>query len=139
MTDIEIVRTLTGNNAISDEFISFYLDSTEQFIKAYCNIDTIPAGLKSTYLEIASLRVKANSSGSSAALGAGIQQVASVSDGNQSVSYAAGSSGSKQFVSEEDIVSAYGYILDRFRRLVVDKQSPLKTPGSRLLRPDKRC
>ena len=116
MTDIELVRVLTGNSTISDEFISFYLDSTEEFIKAYCNIEVIPEALKPTFLEITSLRVRANSSGSSSALGEGIKSVASVSDGNQSVSYASGASSGKQFISEEDMVSSYGYILDRFRK-----------------------
>lgn len=133
MTDIETVRTLTGNDSISDEFISFYLNSTEQFIKSYCNIDTIPDALKPTYLEIASLRVKANASGSSSALGEGLKQVASVSDGNQSVSYSSGSAGSKQFISEEDFISAYGYMLDRFRKLVTDSDCPQRTLGSRCL------
>lgn len=133
MTDIETVRALTGNTSISDEFISFYLYSTEQFIKSYCNIDSIPEALKPTYLEITSLRVKANASGSSSALGEGIKQVASLSDGNQSVSYASGASGSKQFISEEDFVSAYGYMLDRYRKLVVDSGCPRKTLGSRCI------
>lgn len=133
MTDIEIIRTLTGNDSISDEFISFYLESTEQFIKSYCNIDSIPPALKPTYLEITAMRVKANSNGASSALGEGVKSVASVSDGNQSVSYASGASGSKQFISEEDFVSAYGYILDRYRRLVVDSGCPQKTLGSRCI------
>lgn len=131
MTDIELVRVLTGNSTISDEFISFYLDSTEEFIKAYCNIEVIPEALKPTFLEITSLRVRANSSGSSSALGEGIKSVASVSDGNQSVSYASGASSGKQFISEEDMVSSYGYILDRFRKMVIDKSCRCRTLGSR--------
>ena len=132
MTDIEVVRALTGNTEISDAFISFYLEATEDFVKAYCNIDSIPKGLKSTVLEMASLRVKANSKGSASALGEGLKQVGSISDRNQSISYASGSSGSKQFISEEDFVAAYGNILDRYRRMVVDRK-PLRTLGSRCL------
>lgn len=132
MTDIETIRVLTGNNAISDDFVSFYLNSTEQFIKSYCNIEVIPEALKPTYLEITALRVKANSSGAKSALGEGLKSVASVSDGNQSVSYSAGATGSKSFISEEDLVSAYGYMLDRYRKLVVDKPD-CRTLGSRCL------
>lgn len=121
MTDIEAIRLLTGNEEISDDFIAFWLDSTKKFILGYCNIDSIPEGLKPTLLEITAFRVKANSNGASAELGQGVRQVGSISDGNQSISYAAGSAGSKQFVSEEDIVSAYGYILDRYRRMVVER------------------
>lgn len=132
MTDIETVRVLTGDNDISDAFVSFYLDSTEKFIKSYCNIETIPDELKPTLLEITALRVKANTSEGKSALGEGLKSVASVSDGNQSVSYGTGSSGSKSFVSEEDFVAAYGYMLDRYRRLVVNKR-PCRTLGSRCM------
>lgn len=121
MTDIETVRVLTGNNEISDEFIAFYLDSTEKFIKGYCNISSIPEDLKPTLLEITSLRVKANSSGASSTLGEGLKQVGSVSDGNQSISYTAGGAGTKAFVSQEDFVSSYGFMLDRWRRMVVNR------------------
>lgn len=122
MTDIQAIRMLTGNTEISDEFIAFWLDSTTKFVLGYCNISEIPEGLKPTLLEITAFRVNANSQGAAAALGQGGRQVGSVSDGNQSVSFAAPSSGVKQFVSEEDIVAAYGYILDRYRRMVVEKK-----------------
>ena len=121
MTDIETIRVLTGNNDISEEFIAFYLDSTREFIKSYCNIDDIPDALRPTYLEITALRIKANASGSKSTLGEGVKQVGSISDGNQSVSYSVGGAGTKGFVSEEDFVSAYGYMLDRFRRMVVNR------------------
>ena len=124
MSNIDTIRTLTGNNEISDDFIAFYLDSAENFIKAYCNIEVIPEQLKPTLIEIAALRVKANSSGSQAAIGEGIKSVASVTDGNQSVSYQAGQF--KQFVSDDDLILAYGNILDRFRRMVVNR--PVERP-----------
>ena len=75
MTDIETIRVLTGNNDISEEFIAFYLDSTREFIKSYCNIDAIPDELRPTYLEITALRIKANASGSKSTLGEGVKQV----------------------------------------------------------------
>lgn len=121
MTDIETIRVLTGNNDISEEFIAFYLDSTREFIKSYCNIDAIPDALRPTCLEITALRIKANASGDKSALGEGVKQVGSISDGNQSVSYSVGGAGTKGFVSEEDFVSAYGHMLDRFRRMVVNR------------------
>ena len=133
MTDIQVIRMLTGNDAISDDFIAFWLDSTRQFILGYCNITTIPEGLKKTLLEIAAFRVNANCNGASATLGQGGRTVGSLSDGNQSVSYATPSSGVKQFVSEEDIVAAYGHILDRYRRMVVDHKTH-KDCGCRKLR-----
>lgn len=137
MTDIEMIRILTGNNDISADFISFYLDSTEKFIKSYCNISTIPEGLKPTYLEITALRVKANTNGGQAALGEGVKAVASVTDGNQSISYASGVTGSKSFIGEDDIIASYGYILDRYRCLVTNKK-PCRTLGSRRICSHKR-
>lgn len=121
MTDIEVIRVLTGNSEISDEFIAFYLESTRDFIKSYCNLDRLPDELSRVCLEITALRVKANASGSSSALGEGIKQVGSITDGNQSISYSVGGAGTKGFVSEEDFVSAYGHMLDRYRRMVVER------------------
>lgn len=133
MTDIEVVRTLTGNNDIDDAFISFYLESSADFIKSYCNIDEIPAGLKSVYLEIAALKVKANSSGGKATLGEGVKAIGSISDGNQSIGYTSGGAGSKAFISDEDFVAAYGDVLGRYRKMVVGDGTPLRTQGSRCL------
>lgn len=120
MSDIALVRALIGNNDISDDVIAFYLDSVKNFILGYCNLKTIPEELKPTLIEIAALRVRANSNGSNAAVGEGIKSVASISDGNQTVTYQA-SGGFKQFVSNEDIIAAYGSILDRWRKMVVSR------------------
>ena len=129
MSDIALVRTLTGNNDISDDFIAFYLDSVTNFILGYCNISVIPKELKPTLIEIAALKVRANSNGSDAAIGEGIKSVGSLSDGNQSISYQAGAS-FKQFVSNDDIILAYGSTLDRWRKMVVDKPMS-KVTGAR--------
>lgn len=134
MTDIQTVRLLSGNNEIDNQVIEFFLESTKQFILAYCNITEIPEGLKPTYLEITSLRVKANTSGASVALGEGLKIVGSISDGNQSIGYAAGASGGKTFVSEEDLVTAYGYMLDSFRKMKTSRScGVLRARGSRCL------
>lgn len=128
MTDIEMVRLLTGNNEISDDHIAFYLNSVENFILGYCNITTIPSQLKPTLIEITALRVRASANGSKAVIGDGIKSVSSLSDGNQSVAYQAGTF--KQFVSNDDIILGYGNILDRYRKMVVDRK-PTRPPGAR--------
>ena len=120
MSDIALVKTLIGNNDISDDVVAFYLDSVKNFILGYCNLKAIPKELKPTLIEIAALRVRANSNGSNAAIGEGIKSVVSLGDGNQTVTYQAGG-GFKQFVSNDDIILAYGSILDRWRKMVVDK------------------
>lgn len=120
MSDIDMIRTLIGNNNISDDLIAFYLDSVENFILGYCNLKAIPKELKPTLIEIAALRVRANTSGSNAAIGEGIKSVSSISDGNQSIAYQA-DGGFKQFVSNDDIIAAYGSTLDRWRKMVVNR------------------
>ena len=129
MSDIDMIRTLTGNNDISDDLIAFYLDSVENFILGYCNLKAIPKELKPTLIEIAALRVRANSNGSNAAIGEGIKSVGSISDGNQSITYQVGG-GFKQFVSNDDIIAAYGSTLDRWRKMVVDRPVS-RAPGAR--------
>lgn len=119
MSDIALVKALIGNNDISDDIVAFYLDSVEKFILGYCNLKTIPEELKPTLIEIAALRVRANTSGSNAAIGEGIKSVSAISDGNQSIAYQAGEF--KQFVSNDDIIAAYGRTLDRWRKMVIDK------------------
>lgn len=130
MSDKDKIRALIGNNEISDDLIAFYLESVESFILAYCNIKSIPKELKPTLIEIAALRVKANTSGANAAIGEGVKSVGAISDGNQSISFRQGEF--KSFTTNEDIVASYGTILDRFRKLVVER--PLERPlGARRL------
>lgn len=133
MTDIETVKALIGNTTLSDDLISFYLDSTERLVKGYCNIKAIPEDLKPTLLEMTALRVKANTNGSQGAIGEGLKAVAGVTDGNQSVSYVTGQA-SYSFATEADLLLAYGTVLDRYRRLVVKSPRICKTLGSRVLR-----
>ena len=118
---IELVRTLSGNNEVDERVIAFYLNSTKNFILSYCNIDKIPEGLEPTLIEMTALRIRANVQGAEVKVGEGLKQVASISDGNQSISYQAGVTSGKSFVSDEDLVSAYGNILGRYRRMVVPK------------------
>jgi hypothetical protein len=119
MSDIATIKALVGNSEISDDIVAFYLDSVTNFVLGYCNISSIPAELKPTLLEIAALRVRANSNGGKAAIGEGIKSVGSISDGNQSIGYQVGGT-FKQFVSNDDILAAYGSTLDRYRRMVID-------------------
>lgn len=120
MTDIETIRTLTGNNEISDGFITFHLDSAEKFIKSYCNISIIPEGLKPTLLEIVAFRVKANSSGEKATIGEGVKVVTGITDGNQTVNYSARNANS--YTTWDDILAAFGAELTRWRKMVVQRQ-----------------
>lgn len=118
---IELVRTLSGNNEVDERVIAFYLNSTKNFILSYCNIESIPEGLEPTLIEMTVLRIRANVQGAEVKVGEGLKQVASITDGNQSISYQVGATSGKSFVSDEDLVSAYGNILGRYRRMVVPK------------------
>lgn len=130
MSDIALVKALIGNNDISDDIVAFYLDSVEKFILGYCNLKAIPEELKPTLIEIAALRVRANTSGSNAAIGEGIKSVSALSDGNQSIAYQAGEF--RQFISNDDIIAAYGSTLDRWRKMVVDRPVSRVTGARRI-------
>ncbi len=125
MSDKAKVKVLIGNDAISDDLIAFYLDSVTEFVLGYCNLTEIPKGLKNTIIEITAMRVRNNTSGSTAAIGEGSKRVAAISDGNQSISYQ-GESGAKTIISNDDIIEAYGRTLDRWRKMVID--GPKKRP-----------
>ena len=121
MTDIEVVRMLSGNNDISDEFVAFQLTRTKELLLTYLNVPELPDGLHSIYLEIAAFKLNANAKGGSANLGGGSKDVASVSDGNQSVSYSSRSASSIDWNNDAAILQAYADILGRYRRMVVNK------------------
>lgn len=118
MTDIDTIRVLTGNLEISDEFIAFNLDSMEDAIKLYCNLDSIPKGLKNTLLEMVALKVNANSDGANSTLGQGVRRVTSLTDGSQTVAYGNDMRAST-FASQDSLMIAYASILDSFRKMKV--------------------
>lgn len=136
MSDLDMIRTLAGNNEISDEVIAFYLDSVKTFILAYCNLKVLPVELRPTLIEIVASRIRANTAGSEVTLGGGIKSVASISDGNQSISYQVGGN-FKSFINNDDIISTYGSILDRFRKMVISPR-PVRHVGARNLHKDRK-
>lgn len=122
MFDIQVIKQLAGNPEIEDTLVAFYLTSTTDWVKSYCNIEEIPRELNTTLIEITAKRIRANTAGNKSVIGEGMKQIASITDGNQSISYVAGQA--VAFTSEEDILKAYGHILNRYRRLVVDRLEP---------------
>lgn len=116
-TEIEMVRKLAGvPEDIDGDLVSFYLEQTKEFVRGYCHRTDVPAGLASTVLQMAALRLKANVDGGSASAGVGMKGIQSVTDGSQSVSYAR-VTGLLTYVSDADFVSAYGALLDRYRKM----------------------
>lgn len=123
MTDRETVRMLIGDDALSDDLISFYLSLAEDFIKNYCHLDEIPEALHSTLIQIAAVKLKANSDEGQSSLGAGVSSVTSVSEAGQSISWGRVTS-SKNFIGDDDLITTFGSILDRFRRF--DSRIPVR-------------
>lgn len=115
MTDAELVRVLVGDDALSDDLVQFYLILSEEFIKNYCHLDSIPSELHNTYIQIAAVKLKANSDDGQSSLGAGVSSITSVSEAGQSVSWGRVTS-SKNFIGDDDLITTFGTILDRFRR-----------------------
>lgn len=124
MSEILKVRTLAGNNEISDDIVAFYLESAKNFILSYCNIQVVPKPLETLTIEIAALKLHSNVQGSIASVGEGIKSAVSVSDGNQSVVF---QRGEVPHYTDAKLAEIYAPILDRYKRMSVDrpKERPL--------------
>lgn len=115
MSDIETVKMLVNDNDLPDTLITFYLSLASDFIKNYCHLTSIPEELHSTLIQIAAVKLRANSEEGESSLGAGVSSITSVSEAGQSVSWGRVTS-SKNFIGDDDLISTFGTILDRFRR-----------------------
>lgn len=115
MTDTELVRMLVGDDDLSDDLVQFYLTLSEEFIKNYCHLDSIPPELHNTYIQIAAVKLRANSDDGQSSLGVGVSSITSVSEAGQSVSWGRVTS-SKNFIGDDDLITTFGSILDRFRK-----------------------
>lgn len=116
MTDLESIKMLVGDDSLSDDLVNFYNTLAEEFIKNYCHLDTIPEALRMTKIQIAAVKLKANSEEGQSSLGAGVSSVTSVSDSGQSISWGRVTS-SKNFIGDDDLITTFGSVLDRFRRI----------------------
>ncbi len=79
-----------------------YIDQAAELIKSYCNLPTVPDGLFYAWVEVSSCLI---SSG-----GGGGDGVASISEGDTSISFRSQS-------EQSDILSGYKSILNRYRRM----------------------
>lgn len=132
MTDVETVKMLVDDNELSDDLVSFYLELSQQFIKNYCHLDEVPEQLHNVMIQIAAVKLKANSDEGNSSLGAGVSSVTGVSEAGQSISWGRVTS-SKNFIGDDDLITTFGTILDRFRRF--DSKMPIyKRPASRTRR-----
>ena len=122
MTDAETVKMLVGDDALSDDLVSFYLELSSEFIKNYCHLDEVPAQLHMVMIQIAAVKLKANSDEGSSSLGAGVSAVTAVSEAGKSISWGRVTS-SKNFIGDDDLITTFGSVLDRFRRF--DSRTPV--------------
>lgn len=116
MTDLELIRMLVGDDSLPVELVSFYLSLSEDFIKNYCNIPEVPPQLHNVMIQIAAVKLKANSDEGQSSLGAGVSSITSVSEAGQSVSWGRVTS-SKNFIGDDDLIETFGPTLDNFRRI----------------------
>lgn len=140
MDELALVKALTGLTNLDDTIAAFYLSQAEQFILDYCGIDTLPKQLQGVKVQIASKMIQENTTSGGAKGSAGEVKgtVSSLSDGNQSVSYSSGAAASASFTYDQaSIVTAFGYILNRYRKLkhdgricrCIDKDMGIRRPG----------
>lgn len=123
MEDKEVVRMLINDDSLPDALIDFYLTLADEFIKNYCHLDEVPEALQNTKIQIAAVKLKANSDEGQSSLGAGVSSVTSVSEAGQSISWGRVTS-SKNFIGDDDLITTFGSILDRFRRF--DSKIPVR-------------
>ena len=108
---ISKVKILLGTASPEEEVIQFWLDSTKEYILNYCNLEELPEELNHTLVEMTCLRIRYNQNG----IGTGLKNVASVSDGSQSVSYSYVRQ--KAPASDDDLLNGFKSQLNRFRRI----------------------
>lgn len=123
MDQLELVKTLTGLTNLDSDIAAFYLSLAEQFILDYCGIETLPNQLVAVKVQIAAKMIQENTSqsGTKGAAGEVKGAASSLTDGNQSVSYQLGGEASASFTyNQASIVSAFGYMLNRYRKLKHD-------------------
>ena len=94
------------------KLIEYWLNSTEQLIKNYCNIETLPPELDNVLIELTCLRIGNNSKG----IGSGSAVATSMSDNGQSVSFGFKPNGIS--AEDQDLLSSYKQQLIKFRRLI---------------------
>lgn len=100
--DVLAELVLRGKAAGDDPAALSYINQAAETIKAYCNLPTVPDGLFFAWVEVASCLI---SSG-----GGGGDSVASVSEGDTSITFRPQS-------EQSDILSGYKSILNRYRRM----------------------
>lgn len=101
-TDVLNELVLRGK-AVGDEPAALsYIAQAEESIKAYCNLPTVPEGLFFAWVEVASYLI---SSG-----GGGGDNVASISEGDTSISF-------RSPAEQSDIISGFKPLLNRYRRM----------------------
>lgn len=108
---VSSIQTLLGQASPDEKVIEYWAASTKQYILNYCNLKELPEGLYPILVEMTCLRIRYNTNG----VGTGVKNIASVSDGSQSVSYAL--AGQRSFSSDDDLLNQYKTQLNRFRRL----------------------
>ena len=111
---VEMIKLLLGDCPPSTNIkvIQYWLNSTEQLIKNYRNIETLPPELDNVLIELTCLRIGNNSKG----VGSGNAVATSMSDNGQSVSFGFKANGIS--TEDQELLSSYKKQLIKFRRLI---------------------
>lgn len=111
------VKTLLGQNIndhANDQLLNTYCDIMTQKVKNYCNITSIPTGLKDIVAEMAAALYRKQSGLSAQTLVGAIKKE---TVGNHTVEYATDSSSSSSSNASGDILNDYTMQLNPFRRI----------------------
>ena len=123
----ELVKVMLGENAPADSVIEFYVQSTVDRVRAYCNREDIPDGLTNTVVEITLDRLTEMYGSKDAQFGQGRSVVQHAQDGRQSVNYSSPGQMKTTTASEGDFLQGYLMILNRYRTMA--GVAPRRTQG----------
>lgn len=113
----ELVKVMLGDNAPSDQIIEFYVGSTIERVKAYCNRTDIPEGLTNTIVEITLDRLTEMYGSKDATFGQGRKVIKQAKDGQQMVNYSTPGQNKGTSSNEGDFLQGYLMVLNRFRTM----------------------
>ncbi len=111
ITDLEKLKLLLGKeDASQDSALLFALETVEELIKNYCNLDQLPPRLANTKIHMAADFYKNGSLGQAEAM-----EAQSVTRGDVTVTYGSRAAGSS--TGEQNLLGDYRGQLQTFRKL----------------------
>lgn len=114
LSEVKMLLGIFEGDLTEDRQILYWINSVRRLIMNYCGIQTIPESLYYVWVELVSTKVQQNRQ----AFGIvnAMAQIASITDGSQTVAYASG--GIRVSPVDENLLTGYDAQLQQYRRIV---------------------